>query len=178
MLDNVRLWDWRAFHDTLSQSQPLRPYAYADTDVDRYQIDGQMRQVLLAPRELDLTQLGDAQSRWVISHTIYTHGYGLALAEANRITPNGLPELLIRNAPVEVLTPSLKLTRPEIYYGEESRRSGVRPDHAARVQLSFGLRGSAHALRRQGRNPRRFHGSAAGLGLGLRRSRTSCCPMR
>ena len=121
MLDNVRLWDWRAFHDTLSQSQPLRPYAYADTDVDRYQIGGQMRQVLLAPRELDLSQLGDAQSRWVISHTIYTHGYGLALAEASRITPSGLPELLIRNAPVEVLTPSLKLTRPEIYYGEEPR---------------------------------------------------------
>ena len=59
-----------------------------------------MRQVLLAPRELDLTQLGDAQSRWVITHTIYTHGYGLALAEASHITPNGLPELLIRNAPV------------------------------------------------------------------------------
>ena len=121
MLDNVRLWDWRAFHDTLSQSQPLRPYAYGDTDVDRYQIDGQMRQVLLAPRELDLTQLGDAQSRWVISHTIYTHGYGLALAEANRITPAGLPELLIRNAPVEVLNSSLKLTRPEIYYGEQAQ---------------------------------------------------------
>ena len=169
MLDNVRLWDWQAFHDTLSQSQPLRPYAYADTDVDRYQIDGQMRQVLLAPRELDLSQLGDAQSRWVISHTIYTHGYGLALAEASRISPSGLPELLIRNAPVEVLTPSLKLTRPEIYYGEESRRPGVRPDHAARVQLSFRLRGSAYALRRAGRNPGRFHGSAAGLGLGLRR---------
>jgi len=121
MLDNVRLWDWRAFHDTLSQSQPLRPYAYGDTDVDRYQIDGQMRQVLLAPRELDLMQLGDAQSRWVISHTIYTHGYGLALAESNRITPAGLPELLIRNAPVEVLNSSLKLTRPEIYYGEQAQ---------------------------------------------------------
>ncbi|MEO8099353.1 MAG: UPF0182 family protein [Acidobacteriota bacterium] len=120
MLDNVRLWDWQAFHDTLSQSQPLRPYAYADSDVDRYQIDGQTRQVLLAPRELDLSQLGDAQQRWVISHTIYTHGYGLALAESSRITPSGLPELLIRNAPVEVLTPSLKLTQPEIYYGEKS----------------------------------------------------------
>jgi hypothetical protein len=80
-----------------------------------------MRQVLLAPRELDLNQIGAAQARWVISHTIYTHGYGLALAEANRITPSGLPELLIRNAPVEVLTPSLTLERPEIYYGEQSR---------------------------------------------------------
>ncbi len=131
MLDNVRLWDWRAFHDTLSQSQPLRPYAYADTDVDRYTIDGQMRQVLLAPRELDLTQLGDAQSRWVITHTIYTHGYGLALAEASRITPSGLPELLIRNAPSRSAD-----AQPE---GDSSGdllrrgvpRSGVRPDHAA-----------------------------------------------
>jgi hypothetical protein len=56
LLANVRLWDWRAFHDTLSQSQPLRPYTYADTDVDRYRIDGQLRQTLLAPRELDLNR--------------------------------------------------------------------------------------------------------------------------
>jgi uncharacterized membrane protein (UPF0182 family) len=120
MLDNVRLWEWQAFHDTLSQSQPLRPYSYADTDVDRYQIGGQTRQTLLAPRELDISQLGDASERWVISHTIYTHGYGLALAEASRMTPEGLPQLLIRNAPVEVTAPGLKLTQPEIYYGEES----------------------------------------------------------
>lgn len=119
MLDNVRLWEWQAFHDTLSQSQPLRPYAYADTDIDRYQIGGQMRQVMLAPRELDLTQLGSSQG-WVITHTIYTHGYGLVLAEANRITSAGSPELLIRNAPVEVSAPGLKLARPEIYYGEEA----------------------------------------------------------
>ena len=109
-----------AFHDTLSQSQPLRPYSYADTDVDRYQIEGETRQTLLAPRELDISQLGDASQRWVISHTIYTHGYGLAMAEANRITPEGLPQLLIRNAPVEVSAPGLKLVQPEIYYGEES----------------------------------------------------------
>ncbi len=120
MLDNVRLWEWQAFHDTLSQSQPLRPYAYADTDVDRYQIDGETRQTLLAPRELDINQLGDAAQRWVISHTIYTHGYGLVMAEANRITPEKSPVLLIRNAPVEVTAPGIKLTQPEIYYGEAS----------------------------------------------------------
>ena len=88
MLDNVRLWDWRAFHDTLSQSQPLRPYTYADTDVDRYQIDGHLRQMLLAPRELDLNQLGDARNRWINRALTFTHGYGFVLAEANRITAN------------------------------------------------------------------------------------------
>ncbi len=119
-LSNVRLWDYRAFHDTLSQSQPLRPFQYANTDVDRYQINGQVRQVLLTPRELDLNQLGEAGRRWINSNLTFTHGYGLVLAQANRITPSGLPDLLIYDAPVEVHTPSLKLTRPEIYYGEAS----------------------------------------------------------
>jgi uncharacterized membrane protein (UPF0182 family) len=118
MLDNVRLWDWRAFHDTLSQTQPLRPYAYADTDVDRYGINGELRQTLLAPRELDLSQLGEARNSWINANLTFTHGYGLVLAEASKISPTGLPDLLIKDAPVEVGTPSLKLTRPEIYYGE------------------------------------------------------------
>jgi uncharacterized membrane protein (UPF0182 family) len=120
-LDNVRLWDWRAFHDTLSQSQPLRPYTYADTDVDRYTINGNLRQVLLAPRELDLNQLGDARHLWVNSALTFTHGYGLVLAEASRITSTGLPELLVKSAPIEVLTPSLKVAKPEIYFSETSQ---------------------------------------------------------
>jgi len=118
LLDNVRLWDWRAFHDTVSQIQPLRPYIYMDTDVDRYDIDGRLRQVLVAPRELDIRQLGDARNRWINPHLIYTHGYGLVMAESNRITPDGLPVLFIKNAPTEVSTKSLKVTQPEIYYGE------------------------------------------------------------
>lgn len=121
MLDNVRLWDWRAFHDTLSQSQPLRPYTYADTDVDRYTINGNLRQVLLAPRELDLNQLGDARHLWVNSALTFTHGYGLVLAEASRITSTGLPELLVKSAPIEVLTPSIHVARPEIYFSETSQ---------------------------------------------------------
>ncbi|HML18569.1 MAG TPA: UPF0182 family protein [Bryobacteraceae bacterium] len=120
LLDNVRLWDWRAFHDTLSQTQPLRPYSYENTDVDRYQIDGRLRQVLLAPRDLDLNQLGEARNLWMNRALIFTHGYGLALAEANRITSEGLPVLLIKDAPIQVLTPSLKVTRPQIYFGENS----------------------------------------------------------
>jgi uncharacterized protein len=120
ILSNVRLWDWRAFHDTVTQIQSLRPYyTFFDTDVDRYTIDGQMRQLLLTPRELDIRQLPEAaRSRWPNTHFIYTHGYGLAVAEANQITPDGLPLLFIQDAPPTVRTPSLKLTRPELYYSE------------------------------------------------------------
>ncbi len=122
LLDNVRLWDWRAFHDTVTQIQALRPYyVFNDSDVDRYQIDGQLRQLLITPREIDVAQLpGDARSRWINPHFIYTHGYGAVVAEAARITPDGLPHLLIQNAPPEIKTPALKLSRPEIYFGEVS----------------------------------------------------------
>jgi uncharacterized membrane protein (UPF0182 family) len=119
LLQNVRLWDWRAFRDTVMQIQALRPYyTFADTDVDRYVIDGRLRQVLLTPRELDIQQLADARTRWINPHFIYTHGYGLVMAEANRITADGLPLLFIQDAPAVVKTQSLKLTRPELYYGE------------------------------------------------------------
>jgi uncharacterized protein len=120
-LENVRLWDWRAFHDTVTQIQSLRPYyVFHDTDVDRYTIDGRYRQVLLSPRELDLAQLPAARANWINPAFIYTHGYGLVLAEVNQMTSDGLPVLLVDNAPAVVKTPSLKLNRPEIYYGEVS----------------------------------------------------------
>lgn len=117
-LENVRIWDWQAFHDTVAQIQPLRPYTYVDTDVDRYRIGGKLRQVMLSPRELEIQQLGEARNRWPNRHVIYTHGYGVVAADANRITPDGLPKLFIQDAPPKVTAEGLKLTRPEIYYGE------------------------------------------------------------
>lgn len=120
LLDNVRLWDWKAFHDTITQIQALRTYyVFPDTDVDRYTMpDGQMRQVLVSPRELDVRKLPDAQSRWINPHFIYTHGYGMVMSEANRITSDGLPELLIKDAPLTGRANAPKVTRPELYYGE------------------------------------------------------------
>ncbi len=138
LLENVRLWDWKAFHDTVSQIQPLRPYAYFDTDVDRYTIAGSMRQVLLTPRELDIQQLGDARNRWINPHLIYTHGYGLVMAGANSITPDGLPQLLIEDAPPRVNVPDLHLERPELYYGEVDQE----PVYVSTNQPEFDYPGS------------------------------------
>jgi uncharacterized protein len=119
LLDNVRLWEWKPFHDTITQRQALRTYYnFHDSDVDRYTIDGQYRQVLLSPRELDIGQLPDARANWTNPAFIYTHGYGLVLAEVSRMTPEGLPVLTVDDAPPRVNTKSLKLTRPELYYGE------------------------------------------------------------
>jgi uncharacterized membrane protein (UPF0182 family) len=124
LLDNVRLWDWKPFHDAVTQIQALRPYyVFADTDVDRYWVtksDGtrEMQQVMISPREIDVQQVPEARSRWNNPHFVYTHGYGVVAARANRTTADGLPDLFIRNAPPEITQPGFKITRPEIYYGE------------------------------------------------------------
>jgi len=118
-LENVRLWDTHAFHDTVAQIQAIRPYyVFHDIDVDRYTIDGRYRQVLLAPRELDVNQLPALRASWINPDLVYTHGYGMVMAGVSQITPDGLPVLLIEDAPPQIRTGSLKLVRPELYFGE------------------------------------------------------------
>ena len=120
LVDNIRLWDSRAYSDTITQIQALRLYyRFPDVDIDRYIIDGKIKQVLLSPREIDVTQLPvEARASWINPHFVYTHGYGVVMSEVNRTTPDGLPVLLIQDAPPEVKIPDIKLVRPEIYYGE------------------------------------------------------------
>jgi uncharacterized protein len=123
LLDNIRLWDLRAYNATIGQIQALRPYyTFPDTDVDRYFINGQIKQVLLSGREIDVTQLSaEASQSWINPRFIYTHGFGAVVSEVNKITPDGLPVLLIENAPPEIKSPGFQLTRPEIYYGEKTQ---------------------------------------------------------
>ncbi len=123
LLDNIRLWDLRAYTATITQIQALRPYyTFPDTDVDRYFINGRIKQVLLSPREIDVNQLSaEASQSWINPRFIYTHGFGVVVSEVNKITQDGLPSLLIENAPPEVKSPGFQLTRPAIYYGESTQ---------------------------------------------------------
>ncbi len=115
-IDNVRLWDWRPLGDVFDQIQGFRVYYdFADVDVDRYWIDGRMQQALLSAREIHYPSV-PAQT-WVNLHLKYTHGYGVVMAAASDVTPEGLPRLLVQDIPVRPL-PDLPIDRPEIYYGE------------------------------------------------------------
>ena len=60
-------------------------------DVDRYERDGEPTQVVLAARELNLSQLGS----WERQHVAITHGYGLAMARANVTNVRGSPEFVV-----------------------------------------------------------------------------------
>jgi uncharacterized membrane protein (UPF0182 family) len=123
LLENIRLWDLRAYSATITQIQALRPYyIFPNTDVDRYFPNGHIEQVMLSPREIDVKQLSaEASQSWVNPRFIYTHGFGVVVSEVNKITPDGLPVLLIENAPPEIKSPGFKLIRPEIYYGESTQ---------------------------------------------------------
>ncbi len=116
---NVRLWDWRALRANLKQQQEIRLYySFGDVDIDRYVIDGDYKQVMLALRELDKSQLAPQSQTWVSRHLKYTHGYGLALTPVHELREQGRPRLLVRNIPAEIRADGIELNRPEIYYGE------------------------------------------------------------
>jgi hypothetical protein len=118
-LQNIRLWDVKALQDTLRQIQEIRTYYdFPDIDIDRYQIDGTMHEVMLAARELNVDKLPESSRNWINDKLIYTHGYGITMNPVNGFTPEGMPTLLLSNMPVQSTSPSLNVTRPEIYFGE------------------------------------------------------------
>ena len=115
-VDNVRLWERALLQQTFSQLQEIRTYYdFVSVDDDRYMIDGRYRQVHIAARELNSESL---PTRTFINERLtFTHGMGVTMAPVNQVTSEGLPVLFIKDLP-PVSTISIKLTRPQIYYGE------------------------------------------------------------
>src|SRR5271170_4907840 len=118
-LQNIRLWDWRALQDTLRQVQEIRTYYdFPDIDIDRYELDGTMREVMLATRELSVEKLPESSRNWINEKLVYTHGYGITMNPVNGFTAEGLPTLILSNMPVQSTVRGLTVKRPEIYFGE------------------------------------------------------------
>ena len=97
---------------------PPVPTGIVDVDIDRYQIGDRYRQVMVSARELAQRNL-PAQSRTFVNQRFkYTHGYGYTLAPVSDFTPEGLPNLLVKDIPPVSEADELAVHRPEIYYGE------------------------------------------------------------
>jgi len=129
-IKNIRLWDHAPLLRTFAQIQEIRTYyKFMDVDNDRYTVNGEYRQVMLSPREIAYAAL--PSRTWVNEHLTYTHGYGVVMGPVNRITPEGLPEFFIKDIP-PVASTNIKVTRPEIYFGEQSNEyvfvKGKRPE--------------------------------------------------
>ncbi len=119
-IDNVRLWDPNIVTQSYRQLQIIRPYYdFVDVDIDRYEIDGRMRQVLISARELDVNQLDSQAQNWVNQHLVYTHGYGVAMSPVNETDTRGLPDFIIKDIPPES-SADITITQPAIYFGERT----------------------------------------------------------
>lgn len=119
VLSNVRLWDYRPLLRTYGQLQEIRLYyTFNEVDIDRYTLDGKLRQVMLSARELNVDELAEQAQTWINRHLIFTHGYGLTLNSVNEVSKEGLPKLLVRDIPPISSAAELSITQPQIYFGE------------------------------------------------------------
>lgn len=117
-IKNIRLWDHAPLLKTYSQLQQIRTYyKFFDVDNDRYKVNGQYSQVMLSPRELSYADL--PSKNWINERLIFTHGNGITFGPVSRISKEGLPEFFVKDIPAVSLA-DIKVTRPEIYFGELS----------------------------------------------------------
>lgn len=124
--ENIRLWDPIKAKACYDQLQAIRPYYnFKDVDVDRYEINGQTRQVLISAREMNIDQLAVTAQTWVNRHLVYTHGFGTVMNRTSAYDARGLPEFTVGDIPPAISadakgSPTLEIKEPRIYFGEET----------------------------------------------------------
>jgi len=119
LFSNIRLWDWRALDAVYKQFQEIRLYyEFKDVDIDRYTILDEYKQVMVSAREIEIDNLPEQSQTFVNKRFKYTHGYGITLTTVSDFTPDGLPNLLIKDIPPKSKSLDLEVKMPQIYYGE------------------------------------------------------------
>lgn len=116
---NIRLLDPNLVSDAFSQLQQFRQYYQFPEilNVDRYEIDGEIEDTVIAVRELNTAGVPDG---WINEHVYYTHGYGVVAAAGSTVEPDGRPEFIQAGIPSTGLLGDESTFEPRIYFGEES----------------------------------------------------------
>lgn len=121
--NNVRVNDSRPLLDIYNQLDTMRTYyRFNDVDVDRYEINGEYKQVFVSARELDTTDLPDQAQTWTNQVLRYTHGYGVAMSHVSAVDSTGRPEYILQDLPIDG---DIDVTRPQIYFGEQHNYRNV-----------------------------------------------------
>lgn len=148
-ISNLRLLDPDILSPTFTQMQQLRNfYGFPDTlAVDRYEVDGELRDFVVAARELDPNSLQDNQAAWINRHTVYTHGNGFVAAQANTVdeaaqdagsTRGGFPVFTVSDLQTNTIAEGangadeigIRVDQPRIYYGPVIASSADGADYA------------------------------------------------
>ncbi len=153
-IPNARLLDPNVLSGTFTARQQIRNvYGFPEKlDIDRYTLNGETRDYVVAVRELNSEGLSENQATWINRHTVYTHGNGFVAAPANEVVTGqdegGEPNFTTRDLPTIGTIP---VDQSRIYYGELIQDGGQdvysvvgapADSHAARVRPARGrLRG-------------------------------------
>lgn len=134
---NIRLMDPLVIAPAFQQLEQFRQYYQfpKQLDVDRYEIDGQTQDTVVAVRDVKLSGLGDAET-WYNSHLVYTHGYGLVAAAGNQRSVDGQPVFLESGIPQ---AGSLGEFEPRVYFGESSPQYSIvgAPKDSEPIELDY-----------------------------------------
>lgn len=136
-IENMRLWDPDVLRANLQTMQSFRNYyVFQDIDVDRYEIEGKQRLIMLGARDLLSEGLPERSNTWQNVAMQYTHGNGVVAVRVNGATDEGTPEFLLKDAP-PVGVPDLKISEPRIYFSDRVDQSGFPTDRYVIVRTEL-----------------------------------------
>ncbi|MBF6355076.1 UPF0182 family protein [Nocardia higoensis] len=143
-IGNARLLDPNILSPTFTQLRQLKNfYGFPESlDIDRYEINGQIQDFIVAARELSPAALTGNQTDWINKHTVYTHGNGFVAAPANRVnkpqsedagvtggsSDSGYPIFMVSDLFTPKDSQVIEVDQPRVYYGELISQSD--PDYA------------------------------------------------
>jgi uncharacterized membrane protein (UPF0182 family) len=126
---------------TYNQLQQFRNfYSIENLDVDRYTLNGQEQDAVVAVRELNLKGVPASQKTWINEHLVYTHGYGFVAAPGDAVDADGRPSFVEQNIPV---AGALGTFEPRVYFGEHETAFSVAgaPSTASPREYDFPVNG-------------------------------------
>ncbi|NOQ62952.1 MAG: hypothetical protein GQ582_00385 [Methyloprofundus sp.] len=130
-LSNIPLWDDDLILPVFEQLQSIRPYfSFYQLAVDRYDLNGENRQVNIAARELDYPNIPDSAKNWRNQHLVYTHGYGMVMSPSNQDASQPM-QWLLQNFGQTTEFDQLKIDQPEIFYGLADYSYAIVPNKEA-----------------------------------------------
>jgi uncharacterized protein len=113
---NIRLWRPSVLKENFQSLQRIRQYyEFDDVDVDRYDLSGEKRVLMVSGREVTQDGIPSGGQTWQNTHLVYTHGYGAVAAQVNTASGEGAPTLTLKDIP-PVGEPAI--TQPQLYFGE------------------------------------------------------------
>ena len=105
--------------EILQQQQKLRTYyGFIDVDAVRYPVNGQSQMFVSAVREIPLIEPQEWLAWWGQKFVLFTHGYGLVIADVSGVNSEGEPIYNSKGIPATVDLPVLQVANESVYYGE------------------------------------------------------------